>query len=221
MKLNGERQAGNAFAFERDPPRIEALEPTAEMGKAVVWADARSISGLFASSVLLAVCLVYFLASVSIGWRNTISDAHGFRQSQTAISADVILRGGPWLIYETPVLGPPWTIPFEFPLYQWIVAALTWLTGSAMDSIGRAVSVAFLPTDAVADGAASRCASYLPTLPACYPCTCGLQPILYLLVTDVFNRVDCAVPGHVVPGMQCLGNPPAIAGAANEFGGCQ
>ena len=66
-----------------------------------------------------------------------------FVRSQTAISVDTMLRGGPWLIYETPVLGPPWTIPFEFPLYQWIVAALVWSTGLALEPVGRFVSVAF------------------------------------------------------------------------------
>ncbi len=33
-------------------------------------------------------------------------------------------RGGPLWLYETPLFGPPGLVPFEFPLYQWLVAGL-------------------------------------------------------------------------------------------------
>ena len=120
-------------------------------------APARSRSGILAASVLLSACLVHYVSCTSIGWRHAISDAHGFRQAQTAISVDAMLRGGPWLIYETPVLGPPWTIPFEFPLYQWIVAGLVWSTGMSLDPAGRTVSVIFFlltlwPTERILSG---------------------------------------------------------------------
>ena len=98
---------------------------------------------MVAASLFLAVSLVYYLLIVSIGWRHTISDTHEFRQCQTALSVAALLRGGPWLIYETPVLGPPWAIPFEFPLYQWIVALVAWSTAMSLNPAGRAVSVAF------------------------------------------------------------------------------
>jgi len=124
-------------------PRIPAAELHAGTAGAVAPAKPRSLIGLVAASLLLAGCLVYFLTCVSIGWRHAISDSHGFRQSQTALSVAAMLRGGPWLIYETPVLGPPWTIPFEFPLFQWIVAALVWSTGLALGPAGRTISVAF------------------------------------------------------------------------------
>jgi len=133
----------NETAHGRGHPRIAATEPDAKAAGAVAPGRAGSLAGLVAASVLFAASLVYYLGSVSIGWRHAISDSHGFRQSQTAITADVLLRGGPWLMYETPVLGPPWRVPFEFPLYQWIVAALVWSTGMALDPAGRTVSVAF------------------------------------------------------------------------------
>jgi hypothetical protein len=123
--------------------QMTAPVPSASAGEAIGADPAQYRAGLLAASVLLLASLVYYFSSVSIGWKNAISDSHGFRQSQTAITADVILRGGPWLIYETPVLGPPWRVPFEFPLYQWIVAALAWSTGMALDPAGRMVSVAF------------------------------------------------------------------------------
>lgn len=80
---------------------------------------------------------------MSVGWDHSITDFHGFRQTQTAISVRYLLGGSPALAYETPVLGPPWSIPFEFPLYQWLVAGVVHATGSELDQAGRFVSVAF------------------------------------------------------------------------------
>jgi hypothetical protein len=39
------------------------------------------------------------------------------------------------LSYDTPVLGYPWSIPFEIPLYQWIVACVSRL-GLSIDVAG-------------------------------------------------------------------------------------
>jgi hypothetical protein len=43
-----------------------------------------------------------------------------------------MLEHGAWLKYEDPVMGPPWSLPFEFPLYQWIVAESVRLTGERL-----------------------------------------------------------------------------------------
>ncbi len=45
------------------------------------------------------------------------------RETQTAITSDYMIREKLGLFnYITPVLGYPWAVPFEFPLYQYIVA---------------------------------------------------------------------------------------------------
>jgi hypothetical protein len=44
------------------------------------------------------------------------------------------------LAYPTPVLGKPWSIPFEFPLYQWTVVVVSDATGMPLTQAGRAVS---------------------------------------------------------------------------------
>jgi hypothetical protein len=93
--------------------------------------------------ILFLASLMFFLASISIGWNGTLTDAYGFRQTQTAISVSYLLKGGPWFVYETPVLGPPWSIPFEFPLYQWIVASAVKVSGFPIDQTGRFVSALF------------------------------------------------------------------------------
>ncbi|MCH2188026.1 hypothetical protein MK280_19405 [Myxococcota bacterium] len=97
----------------------------------------------WALCVLFLVALGYALWALPIGWNHSIVDHHGFRQSQTAISTYYLLQGGPWLAYETPILGPAWSVPFEFPLYQWIVALLTHTTGMDLEAAGRLTSSFF------------------------------------------------------------------------------
>jgi hypothetical protein len=80
---------------------------------------------------------------MTTGWDHTIMDQHGFRQAQTAITIEYLLKGGPWFAYETPVLGPPWSIPFEFPLYQWIVAITVLIFRIPIDQAGRLISALF------------------------------------------------------------------------------
>jgi hypothetical protein len=92
---------------------------------------------------LFVVGLVYAVWTASIGWGNTLNDRHSFRQAQTAMTAQFMV-GQPFrLAYETPVLGKPWSIPLEFPLYQWIVARLVGLFGTPLDQTGRFVSLVF------------------------------------------------------------------------------
>jgi hypothetical protein len=104
----------------------------------------------FPSSREDTLILCFFLAALcwsiavsGLGWSHAISDWNGWRQTQTAIPALFMLRGGPWLDYEMPVFGPPWQIPHEFPLYQALVAVLTTISGLHLEVAGRAVSVAF------------------------------------------------------------------------------
>src|SRR5690242_16322451 len=66
---------------------------------------------------LLALCLSAVLAVRFSGQH--ILEAHAFRQTQTAITSFWFCRTGFKLAYETPVAGYPWSIPYEFPLYQY------------------------------------------------------------------------------------------------------
>src|SRR5579885_2385972 len=93
--------------------------------------------------LLFLIVLVHSAFAIATGWNHTILDQYGFRQAQTAITVDYLLRGGPWIAYETPVLGPPWAIPFEFPVYQWITAGLVKLFHVPIDQTGRAVTALF------------------------------------------------------------------------------
>ena len=103
------------------------------------------ISDKIATAIAIALAaagvIVTFVALV-VSWDQPILEAHGFRQTQTAISSYWLAKGGPFLAYETPVFGAPWAVPFEFPLYQWIVAMVS-RAGVDLDNAGRLVSWSF------------------------------------------------------------------------------
>lgn len=93
-----------------------------------------------------------YLAGLGIGlgvavlawrWNMPLEGMHSFRQTQTAITAYWLMHGSPWIAYWTPVMGPPWSIPFEFPFYQWMAALLA-EAGVPLDAAGRLLSYVFL-----------------------------------------------------------------------------
>jgi hypothetical protein len=92
---------------------------------------------------VFAATLLWAVSAARVGWHHTLSDWHGFRQTQTALTSYYLLKGGPFFRYETPVVGYPWSIPFEFPLYQWVVAFLARNLHTPLDQTGRFVSEVF------------------------------------------------------------------------------
>jgi hypothetical protein len=92
---------------------------------------------------LLGICFFIHLSSSLVGWNRELTDQHGFRQCQTAISVYYTVHDGFRLAYETPVLGKPWAIPEEFPLFQWIVAAAVLTFKTPIDQTGRFFSLLF------------------------------------------------------------------------------
>ena len=92
----------------------------------------------------LAACLLgAYLALVSTGFGPNLADAHVFRQTQTAITARYFSGLSDFLDYQTPVMGPPWSIPLEFPLYQALAKGLQVASGISLETSGRLVSVVF------------------------------------------------------------------------------
>jgi hypothetical protein len=96
---------------------------------------------------------IIFLAIISIGYSSFLAlvyghqpplDDYSFRQTQTALTAYWFIQDGFKLAYETPVAGAPWSIPFEFPIYQFLVAVTSKLFGSSLDFTGRIISYLFM-----------------------------------------------------------------------------
>ena len=99
--------------------------------------------------ILTGYALIVLLWLTALSWGQPIIEAHGFRQTQTAISALWIFRGYSTLSYLTPIMGAPWSIPFEFPVYQWIVACLANVSGLGIDHSGRLITLSFHLASAV------------------------------------------------------------------------
>ncbi len=99
--------------------------------------------GEFMVAVLFfGVVLGFHLWAASVGWSNLNLPGQEFRQAQTALSAHFIQKEDDFsLAYPTPVLGKPWSIPMEFPLYQWTVVVVSNTTGMALTQSGRVVSL--------------------------------------------------------------------------------
>jgi hypothetical protein len=92
--------------------------------------------------MLFAVALGWHAWGATRGWQQVNLVGCEFRQTQTALSALFIQREHNFsLAYPTPVVGQPWSIPLEFPLYQWTVVRLSDATGMPLTQAGRTVSL--------------------------------------------------------------------------------
>lgn len=91
----------------------------------------------FLFSIALGINFYFLL----VGFTSNVSDLHGFRQTFTLIPAYYYLTEGLSLNYITPVLGAPWSIPTEFPIYQVLVFLISKLTGLEVIFAGRLISI--------------------------------------------------------------------------------
>ncbi|MCC6416075.1 MAG: hypothetical protein IT582_09210 [Opitutaceae bacterium] len=98
----------------------------------------RALWLLFFAVAALAVFLL------TLSWRASILDRYEFRQLQTALTAYWLAHDGWSLAYPTPLFGPPWSIPMEFPSYQMLVAGWHQFTGMPLEQSGRLLSIAML-----------------------------------------------------------------------------
>lgn len=96
---------------------------------------------LFSLAIIFSFCAAIFWLATS---SQPLIDQHEFRQAQTAITSLYMQPSIKGLVnYETPVLGSPWSIPFEFPLYQFLVYWTARLLPLPLDSAGRLLSALF------------------------------------------------------------------------------
>lgn len=94
------------------------------------------------SSGLLVLTLLVTLWAMTRELNKPLLDMHSFRQTQTAISAYYMSQDSNMFFdYITPVLGKPWAIPMEVPIYQWLVARFHCITGMGLDQSGKLISI--------------------------------------------------------------------------------
>jgi hypothetical protein len=106
-----------------------------------IWYESRSDYATVGLLLLIAGLFCFDVFILIYGINNGINDIHGFRQSQTALTSYWLDREPHGLAYITPVLGYPWSVPFEYPIYQWIVVLLM-KVGIPLVVGGRIVSFA-------------------------------------------------------------------------------
>lgn len=97
----------------------------------------------FIVGLLLVTALIWHSYSALKNLDSAGLSGHEFRQTQTALSVQAMMDDGFRIDYSTPVLGKPWSIPMEFPLYQGIVAEICKISGLPIAQVGRGVSMLF------------------------------------------------------------------------------
>ncbi|MCL6690568.1 glycosyltransferase family 39 protein [Pseudomonas sp. R3.Fl] len=94
---------------------------------------------------LLSLAILAFSCFIALYYADQLPlEAHAFRQTQTALTSYWFIKDGFQLAYETPVAGAPWSVPFEFPIYQIIVSVISKTLSLSLIGTGRIVSYAFL-----------------------------------------------------------------------------
>jgi len=97
------------------------------------------------SLIVIAVAILLYATYITFEYASQPPlDSYAFRQSQTALTSYWFFDNGFNLRYETPVAGYPWSIPFEFPFYQFLVALISKLFNFPLDPTGRIISYCFL-----------------------------------------------------------------------------
>jgi len=101
------------------------------------------LARILLSIVAFAVAAIAVLITMRYASRPLL-EWQAWRETQTALTSYWMMRQGWSLAYQTPVLGYPWEIPLEFPIYQAIVAFIAALGSIPLDPVGRWVSLVFL-----------------------------------------------------------------------------
>lgn len=92
--------------------------------------------------VIFVAALLFGAWGFSVGWQSRNLPGIEFRQAQTAHTIHFIKEERNFSIdYPTPVLGKPWSIPMEFPLYQWTAVWVSDVTGYSPTKASRLVTV--------------------------------------------------------------------------------
>lgn len=116
------------------------LRPTSETATESFCANETSRDRVIARACF-GFLVIFHLCAVTIGLKSGLLQGNEFRQSQTALTTLFVQREHNFsLAYPTPVLGKPWSIPMEFPLYQWTVSVVSSATGLPLIQSARAVS---------------------------------------------------------------------------------
>ena len=92
--------------------------------------------------VLFCAALATHFHFATMNWRFQFMAGHEFRQTQTALISYYIDQENNFSIdYSVPLVGKPWVLPLEFPLYEWSVVALSRATHLPQFQAARTISL--------------------------------------------------------------------------------
>lgn len=112
---------------------------------------------------LLALLTVAYAAMLAVQYAGQpLLELFGFRQTQTALTSYWFMKEGFKFAYETPVSGAPWSIPFEFPIYQALVTLIAEALHADIGKTGRILSFVFLVLCLVPARAICRSLDFAP-----------------------------------------------------------
>ena len=92
---------------------------------------------------LLVITFIFYISFNIVALNDPIVVQHGFRQTHNALISYYLIQNGFSFAYETPNWGEPWSVPHEFPIYQWIVAQLSTIFDIPLTFTGRLVSLIY------------------------------------------------------------------------------
>ena len=128
--------------FDVAVPQVEGLVPHGQRGQHGQHGQHGQRSGPRAQGFWsLWIFVLAFVVRLPAMWAPPFV-RHPWRQTQTAFTIREFARNGIDLFYpHVPVVGRPWVLVYEFPLFQAIAAALMRL-GASAEMTGRWVAVA-------------------------------------------------------------------------------
>lgn len=94
--------------------------------------------------IISAVAISTHLHLVLVGWDASLMGFHSFRQAQTGLLIRQFVEDGVNWGSPLPIFGPPWYLPFEFPLYQATAAWVAQLFTLPVEQAARATSLGYL-----------------------------------------------------------------------------
>jgi len=109
-----------------------------------IYRQTHPVALAFAGVISVLALLYSAYIAIRYSGQHMLVPAFSFRQTQTALTSYWACRDGFKFAYETPVAGYPWSIPFEFPIYQWIVSGISCPFGLDLERVGKLTSYAFL-----------------------------------------------------------------------------
>ncbi len=102
--------------------------------------DARRPYDIIIYLVVVAISLIIRLINIDV----PLLESSGFRQTQTAFTVQTFIFEGISLWnYSTPVLGYPYKVPFEFPVFQFTAYLLHSWIGGNLDLALRFTNIAY------------------------------------------------------------------------------